>query len=288
MARRVAVACVTGARRGGERERADRVFRDIHGAEFHRHPNIVLVDQHARGDATGDDDVLRRHWAVVCADRARCSRTVSGRSAATGAAPTGSRATPTSPTSPARSPSASGTARRSSARSWSTRASIATCGRSSSPTRRSAASSIAIPRVNQVLDRRQRRRLLRRRARSTSVGVPAEPGGARACAAWSSCRPATRTPASAPARPTSRSTSSSARKRRSWSKCPGYGGYEWRGSPDGFDTPGGAFRWGAGVGFPSRNSLRVDRRVERLRAVRATRRRTTGAAGRHRRQPCRR
>jgi peptidoglycan-associated lipoprotein len=37
----------------------------------------------------------------------------------------------------------------------------------------------------------------------------------------------------------------------------GYGGYEWRGKPDGFDTPGGAFRWGAGVGFPSRNMLRV-------------------------------
>jgi peptidoglycan-associated lipoprotein len=37
----------------------------------------------------------------------------------------------------------------------------------------------------------------------------------------------------------------------------GYGGYEWRGSPDGFDVPGGAFRWGTGVTFPSRNFLRV-------------------------------
>ena len=37
----------------------------------------------------------------------------------------------------------------------------------------------------------------------------------------------------------------------------GYGGYEWRGKPDGFETPGGALRWGAGVGFPSRNMLRV-------------------------------
>ena len=37
----------------------------------------------------------------------------------------------------------------------------------------------------------------------------------------------------------------------------GYGGYEWRGNPDGFDIPTGAFRWGAGVGFPSRNFLRV-------------------------------
>jgi peptidoglycan-associated lipoprotein len=37
----------------------------------------------------------------------------------------------------------------------------------------------------------------------------------------------------------------------------GYGGYEWRGSPDGFDIPGGAFRWGTGVTFPSRNVLRL-------------------------------
>jgi len=37
----------------------------------------------------------------------------------------------------------------------------------------------------------------------------------------------------------------------------GYGGYEWRGKPTGFDTPTGAFRWGAGLTFPSRNFLRV-------------------------------
>ena len=37
----------------------------------------------------------------------------------------------------------------------------------------------------------------------------------------------------------------------------GYGGYEWRGKPDGFDTPGGAFRWGTGLTFPSRNFLRL-------------------------------
>jgi peptidoglycan-associated lipoprotein len=37
----------------------------------------------------------------------------------------------------------------------------------------------------------------------------------------------------------------------------GYGGYEWRGSPDGFSVPGGAFRWGVGAAFPSRNPLRV-------------------------------
>ncbi len=37
----------------------------------------------------------------------------------------------------------------------------------------------------------------------------------------------------------------------------GYAGYEFRGSPDGIDAPGGAFRWGAGAGFPSRSPLRV-------------------------------
>jgi outer membrane protein OmpA-like peptidoglycan-associated protein len=37
----------------------------------------------------------------------------------------------------------------------------------------------------------------------------------------------------------------------------GYGGYEWRGKTDGFDIPNGAFRWGAGLTFPSRNFLRV-------------------------------
>ena len=37
----------------------------------------------------------------------------------------------------------------------------------------------------------------------------------------------------------------------------GFGGYEWRGSPDGFSTPNGAFRWGTGLTFPSRNWLRV-------------------------------
>ena len=37
----------------------------------------------------------------------------------------------------------------------------------------------------------------------------------------------------------------------------GFGGYEWRGQPDGFEIPGSAFRWGAGLAFPSRNFLRV-------------------------------
>jgi outer membrane protein OmpA-like peptidoglycan-associated protein len=37
----------------------------------------------------------------------------------------------------------------------------------------------------------------------------------------------------------------------------GFGGYEFRGSPDGIDAPTGAFRWGTGVAFPSRNFLRL-------------------------------
>src|SRR5262249_37197306 len=36
----------------------------------------------------------------------------------------------------------------------------------------------------------------------------------------------------------------------------GYAGYEFRGKPDGFDAPNGAFRWGAGAGFASRSPLR--------------------------------
>jgi len=37
----------------------------------------------------------------------------------------------------------------------------------------------------------------------------------------------------------------------------GYAGYEFRGQPDGFDTPGGAFHWGTGVGFPTRSPVRL-------------------------------
>ena len=76
------------------------------------------------------------------------------------------------------------------------------------------------------------------------------------------------------ARPTSSSTSSPARKRRRWSRCRATRGYEFRGKPDGFDAPSGAFRWGAGAGFPSRSPLRGVARAERRHAVAATRRRS--------------
>ena len=115
------------------------------GGHSHR---LTSSQQHSRPPpaetASGDDDVHRRHWPVVCADGRGARRPVSGRPAATGAAPTTSRASPTSPTSPARSGSASRTAPSSSARSWSTRASTATSGRSSRATPMSAASSIGI------------------------------------------------------------------------------------------------------------------------------------------------
>jgi hypothetical protein len=61
------------ARDRGERECAVRAFRDIHGTEFQHLPDTVVVDVHR--DAAGHDDVLRRHWLVVCADR----RGVAGR-----------------------------------------------------------------------------------------------------------------------------------------------------------------------------------------------------------------
>src|SRR5262249_8108642 len=37
----------------------------------------------------------------------------------------------------------------------------------------------------------------------------------------------------------------------------GHGGYEYLGKTDGFDLPTGAFNWGTGVSFPSRNFIRV-------------------------------
>ena len=66
MARRVAIAWALALAVAAG---AERVFRDIHGAEHHRHPTTVLVDPRGGGDPTRDDDVLRRHWCVVCADR---------------------------------------------------------------------------------------------------------------------------------------------------------------------------------------------------------------------------
>jgi outer membrane protein OmpA-like peptidoglycan-associated protein len=38
----------------------------------------------------------------------------------------------------------------------------------------------------------------------------------------------------------------------------GFAGYEWRGTPDGLEAPGGAFRWGGGAAFPSRFPVRAE------------------------------
>jgi outer membrane protein OmpA-like peptidoglycan-associated protein len=43
---------------------------------------------------------------------------------------------------------------------------------------------------------------------------------------------------------------------RNYLELAGYGGYEFRGSPDGFDLPSGAFRWGVGAAFASHSPLR--------------------------------
>src|SRR6185295_11612909 len=40
-----------------------------------------------------------------------------------------------------------------------------------------------------------------------------------------------------------------------------YAGYEFRGNPDGFDIPGGAFRWGGGLGFPTRSPVRINTEI---------------------------
>src|SRR4029453_11057336 len=47
----------------------------------------------------------------------------------------------------------------------------------------------------------------------------------------------------------------------------GYAGYEWRGEPDGFETPGGAFRWGGGLGFPTRGPVRFSLETYGLRGA---------------------
>ena len=57
----------------------------------------------------------------------------------------------------------------------------------------------------------------------------------------------------------------------------GYGGYEVLGKPDGFDAPSGAVRWGTGVGFPSRNIVRVTAEVNGQSCRRRTRSRSSRA-----------
>ena len=59
----------------------------------------------------------------------------------------------------------------------------------------------------------------------------------------------------------------------------GYAGYEWRGKPAGFDTPGGAFRWGGGVGFPTRSPARLSLELNGLLPSADTATRTTSLVG---------
>ena len=161
------------------------------------------------------------------------------------------------------------TAPRSSARSCSTRASTATLRPLfvNDPTYGGIVDRY--PRVNQRLDRRQRRRPVRRRQGQSLVASTARIRRRSPCAASSSCRPARRTPASTHGQGRRRrSTSSSARKRRSVVEVSGYAGYEFRGSPDGFDIADGRVP----LGRRRRRFRRAARcavvaRVERLRAV---------------------
>ena len=114
-----------------------------------------------------------------------------------------------------------------------------------------------LPARESGVDRQPRRRLVCRREDQPVVGVPAEPGRAR--------RPRDRQDpdrrrgrwATGRARPTCWSMSSPARTwRRSW-KCPGMRGTKGAAAPTASTLPGGAFRWGGGVGFPSRSPARL-------------------------------
>ena len=88
--------------------------------------------------------------------------------------------------------------------------------RSSLPIRASAASSIAIPRS--INTGPATTSAISTSARSSTSGPsPARIRPRSRCAAWSSCPPARRTPASAPASRISPSTGSSAKKPRNWS-----------------------------------------------------------------------
>jgi outer membrane protein OmpA-like peptidoglycan-associated protein len=59
----------------------------------------------------------------------------------------------------------------------------------------------------------------------------------------------------------------------------GYAGYEFRGSPSGFEIPGGAFRWGGGLGFPSRSPVRIQTELNGLVVSSDTATRTASLVG---------
>ena len=142
-------------------------------------------------DAPGDDDVLRRHWTVVCADRRSAPQRQVVARADTAAAPTGSRAT-------RNVADFAGTLRR---RHQGPRGDVRVVPRRHAhrsrhaaglrrPTRAFGGVIDRYPRVNQYWTGDNIGDFYVGAKIQPLVGVPPEPGGARACAAWSSCRPA--------------------------------------------------------------------------------------------------
>ena len=111
------------------------------------------------------------------------------------------------------------------------------------------------PRVNQVLDRRQYRRLLSGREVQHPVGISPAGGGPRARARWSSCRRAMMMRWAAA--PTGRSMSLRAKKRSALSRSRGIWGGASIAVPKGSTRRTAEFRYGAGAAFPSRSPLRV-------------------------------
>ena len=267
MARRVAVAWAWYcSQQQYQRERSDRVFRDIHGAESAWHPNIVASTPTETGDTTGDDDVLRRHWVVVCADRARClphgKWSVSGYRRGTnyiqGFTNVGDFA--------------------------------GTFGVGIRDRAEIFGSFLFDTRIDRdvrpLFMQRSRHRRLRRPLSARERGLDAATTSATATSAPRST--SGRSTASSPAAlalrgmvkvPTGDDDSGASTGKadffvdfigsketlRSGVEVAGYAGYEWRGEPDGFEMPGGAFRWGAGVGVPVAEPAARHLRAERHR-----------------------
>ena len=217
MVRRVAVAWALVARRGGRARALSPVLQGHPRRRVTAHPNTVVVDRRRRGirPATttffGDTGLWFVPTGEVLAARQVVGQRLSSRHELHPGLHQRRRLRRHVRLS------ASRTAPRSSDRSCSTRASTATCGRSSSTIRPSAASSIAI-RASTGAGPATTSATSISAPRSTLVGVRAEAGGHRG-ARHDQAADRRQGRRRGTGKPISRSTSSSARKRRSASKC---------------------------------------------------------------------
>ena len=257
----LAALCALWAAPAGARSPCSATTARRVGAEYHRkskprprpHPKR-LARRRRRSSATLGCGSCRRRGA---------SDTVSGRSAATGAARITFRASPTSAISPARS--ASGFRDR--AELFGSFLVDTRIDRDLRPL------FINDPDFGGIVDRYPR---VNQRWTGDNVGdfylgakyqlvvrVPPEAGGARR-SRHGEAADRHEDAGVGTGRPISASTSSRARKIRRKVELSGIVGYEFRGKPDGFDIPGGAFRWGVGAGFPSRSPYALTLELSRI------------------------